>query len=473
MAFGDGGDYESQKMLDVYIYDYLMKRNRHEVAAIFAREVNITISPLVIDSPTGFLSEWWSIFWDVYSARIPASHLAMPSGPSVQAAQRVVNEQLNKSPNVPKPNVNHQNSGKLPSPDFDNNMMGQSVATVNHQSFGKLPMSPGLDNNEMGQSSATSVNHHNFGKLPMSLDFDNNMMGQSVASVNHLNYGKLPMSPSFNNNMMGQSFVASVNHQNSGKLPTSPGFDNNMMGQFAASVDHQNFGTLPMSPDFDDNLMRQYATNVNDQNFGKLPMSHDFDNSLMGQFAASVNYQNSRNLHMNSSFDSNMMGQSATSVNYQNSTKLPMTLDFNSNLMGQSSAASVFASNLFAEEHSKIPAKDSNSIMRLLDVDNCTLSKASLSHASNSQPQIPERVVPQQTARDNNYGVAFGGTSSGVAFGRTSSSVSLQGTSSMDSSLFVVPKPLVPRAESHDAGLYRILLLCALLEKHKAQQPHC
>ncbi|KAI7996841.1 hypothetical protein LOK49_LG10G00965 [Camellia lanceoleosa] len=331
-------------------------------------------------------------------------------------------------------------------------------------------------------------------------------MGQSfAASVNHQNSGKLPMSPSFDNNMMGQS-AASVTYQNFRKLPMSLDFDN-MMRKFATSVDRQNFGTLPMSPDFDNNMMRQYATNVKDQNSRKLPTSPNFDNSLMEQFVASVNYQNFKKLPMSSGFD-NMMGQSATSVNYQNSTKLLMTLGFNNNLIGQSSTASVLASNFFEEEHSKIPAKDLNSNMRLLDVDNFTLSKASLScarsavairplheaqHQSshwnraphrneaptgsncslheptftleiNSQLQIPERVAPQQTTRDNSHGVAFGGTSSGIAF---------RGTSSMDSSLFAVPKFLVPRAESRDVGLYRILLLCALLEKNTAQQPRC
>ncbi|KAI7998668.1 hypothetical protein LOK49_LG10G01178 [Camellia lanceoleosa] len=229
-----------------------------------------------------------------------------------------------------------------------------------------------------------------------------------------------------------------------------------------------------MSPNFDNNMMRQYATNVNDQNSGKLPMSADFDNSLMEQFAASVNYQNFKKLPMSSGFD-NMMGQSATSVNYQNSTKLLMTLSFNNNLIGQSSTASqevhqpsnwsrsaVAIRPLHEAQHQSSHWSRAPHRNEAPTGSNCSLHEPTFTLEINSQLQIPERVAPQQTTRDNSHGVAFGGTSSGIAF---------RGTSSMDSSLFAVPKFLVPRAESRDVGLYRILLLCALLEKNTAQQP--
>ncbi|KAL0407382.1 UNVERIFIED_CONTAM: hypothetical protein Slati_4052100 [Sesamum latifolium] len=39
----------------------------HETAEIFAREANVCLKPVALDPPEGFLSEWWSLFWSVYS----------------------------------------------------------------------------------------------------------------------------------------------------------------------------------------------------------------------------------------------------------------------------------------------------------------------------------------------------------------------------------------------------------------------
>lgn len=56
-------------MLDVYIYDYLVKRNLHNSAKAFMNEGKVATDPVAIDAPGGFLFEWWSIFWDIFDAR--------------------------------------------------------------------------------------------------------------------------------------------------------------------------------------------------------------------------------------------------------------------------------------------------------------------------------------------------------------------------------------------------------------------
>uniref|UniRef100_A0A0E0FY13 LisH domain-containing protein n=1 Tax=Oryza nivara TaxID=4536 RepID=A0A0E0FY13_ORYNI len=62
-------NWEADKMLDVYIYDYLVKRNMHNTAKAFMTEGKVATDPVAIDAPGGFLFEWWSIFWDIFDAR--------------------------------------------------------------------------------------------------------------------------------------------------------------------------------------------------------------------------------------------------------------------------------------------------------------------------------------------------------------------------------------------------------------------
>ncbi|XP_075502974.1 uncharacterized protein LOC142540587 isoform X4 [Primulina tabacum] len=60
-------DWDAQKMLDKYVHDYMIRNNMHDAANIFAEEANICLRPVAINSEEGFLAEWWSLFWDVYS----------------------------------------------------------------------------------------------------------------------------------------------------------------------------------------------------------------------------------------------------------------------------------------------------------------------------------------------------------------------------------------------------------------------
>lgn len=62
--------WDAEKMLDVYVYDYFVKRNLHATAQKFLAERKISTHPIAIDAPGGFLFEWWSVFWDIYMARV-------------------------------------------------------------------------------------------------------------------------------------------------------------------------------------------------------------------------------------------------------------------------------------------------------------------------------------------------------------------------------------------------------------------
>ncbi|KAG8061921.1 hypothetical protein GUJ93_ZPchr0003g17563 [Zizania palustris] len=78
-------NWEADKMLDVYIYDYLVKRNLHNTAKAFMTEGKVATDPVAIDAPGGFLFEWWSIFWDIYHAR---SREKPPQAPPIDTNTR-------------------------------------------------------------------------------------------------------------------------------------------------------------------------------------------------------------------------------------------------------------------------------------------------------------------------------------------------------------------------------------------------
>ncbi|KAK8466575.1 hypothetical protein PHAVU_008G125400 [Phaseolus vulgaris] len=67
-------NWEADKMLDVYIYDYLMKRKLHATAKAFVAEGKVATDPVAIDAPGGFLYEWWSVFWDIFISRTNEKH---------------------------------------------------------------------------------------------------------------------------------------------------------------------------------------------------------------------------------------------------------------------------------------------------------------------------------------------------------------------------------------------------------------
>ncbi|XP_020094032.1 transcriptional corepressor LEUNIG_HOMOLOG-like isoform X2 [Ananas comosus] len=73
------GTWEADKMLDVYIYDYLLKRNLQATAKSFMAEGKVATDPVAIDAPGGFLFEWWSVFWDIFIARTNGKHSEVAS----------------------------------------------------------------------------------------------------------------------------------------------------------------------------------------------------------------------------------------------------------------------------------------------------------------------------------------------------------------------------------------------------------
>ncbi|XP_073148375.1 uncharacterized protein [Henckelia pumila] len=95
--------WDAQKMLDKYIHDYMIKNNMHDAAVIFAEEANICLRPVAINSEEGFLAEWWSLFWDVYSD-ILSKHPTTIEG---YASKNAGNWSQNILPEMARPDMNY------------------------------------------------------------------------------------------------------------------------------------------------------------------------------------------------------------------------------------------------------------------------------------------------------------------------------------------------------------------------------
>ncbi|GMJ09013.1 LEUNIG_homolog, MUCILAGE-MODIFIED 1 [Hibiscus trionum] len=97
-------NWEADKMLDVYIHDYLLKRKLHASAKAFMTEGKVASDPVAIDAPGGFLFEWWSVFWDIFIARTNEKHSVSaaaytelqrrdPSHPALGGSVNIINSE--------------------------------------------------------------------------------------------------------------------------------------------------------------------------------------------------------------------------------------------------------------------------------------------------------------------------------------------------------------------------------------------
>ncbi|KAF5473073.1 hypothetical protein F2P56_009716 [Juglans regia] len=97
-------DWDAEKMFELYLHDYLMKRKMHKTAAIFRNEANLGETHVDVVSPEGFLHEWWSMFYDVYASRQLGSQPAKEGGP---VKMRIPST-------IPQAAMNRHRPGQLP-----------------------------------------------------------------------------------------------------------------------------------------------------------------------------------------------------------------------------------------------------------------------------------------------------------------------------------------------------------------------
>ncbi|KAJ0035902.1 hypothetical protein Pint_25393 [Pistacia integerrima] len=131
-------NWEADKMLDVYIYDYLVKKKLHSTAKSFMTEGKVAPDPVAIDAPGGFLFEWWSVFWDIFIARTNEKH-SEAAASYIEAQQVKAKEQqqmqmqqlqLMRQVQMQQRNPNHPSLGGPVSAVNSEGMVGQSNASA-------------------------------------------------------------------------------------------------------------------------------------------------------------------------------------------------------------------------------------------------------------------------------------------------------------------------------------------------------
>ncbi|XP_030923895.1 transcriptional corepressor LEUNIG_HOMOLOG-like isoform X3 [Quercus lobata] len=130
-------NWEADKMLDVYIYDYLMKKKLHATAKSFMTEGKVALDPVAIDAPGGFLFEWWSVFWDIFIARTNDKHsdtaAAYIEGQQVKTKEQQLQMhqlQLMRQAQLQRRDPNHPPLGSPGNAISSEGMLGQSTASA-------------------------------------------------------------------------------------------------------------------------------------------------------------------------------------------------------------------------------------------------------------------------------------------------------------------------------------------------------
>ncbi|KAI3466684.1 hypothetical protein Pfo_023347 [Paulownia fortunei] len=128
--------------LDLYIHNYLIRKNMHTTAEIFAREANFYPKAVAINPPEGFLSEWWSLFWSVYSAKFPKhTEAAEDSSSKFRVISNAGNVPQNVHPVIPSPDANYMLQNICPTiqrPGIPNLLQTISSTTMPRPDIGNL-----------------------------------------------------------------------------------------------------------------------------------------------------------------------------------------------------------------------------------------------------------------------------------------------------------------------------------------------
>ncbi|XP_019439569.1 PREDICTED: transcriptional corepressor LEUNIG-like isoform X1 [Lupinus angustifolius] len=101
-------NWEADKMLDVYIYNYLVKRQLHTSASVFQAEANVPTEFVAIDAPNSFLFEWWSVFWDIFIGRTDQKHSEAAAFYIKSQQSKAQEMQKRQEHQSPIPNQNQQ-----------------------------------------------------------------------------------------------------------------------------------------------------------------------------------------------------------------------------------------------------------------------------------------------------------------------------------------------------------------------------
>ncbi|KAK7412357.1 hypothetical protein VNO78_03812 [Psophocarpus tetragonolobus] len=159
--------------LRLYLHDYMIKRGMHNAAEMFKKEAQIPDHPVfsVIDSPDGFLHEWWSIFYEVFTSRQAKMQEIGTGSSSKVPVMMIDNAGNNMPPKIPQILMTEQRTPQFQANSSFNNIMAQQQPACvipsmmyNKEHLGYLPenVEPSfhdLVTNNMKFFSGTSSNY--------------------------------------------------------------------------------------------------------------------------------------------------------------------------------------------------------------------------------------------------------------------------------------------------------------------------
>ncbi|XP_024627223.1 transcriptional corepressor LEUNIG_HOMOLOG isoform X2 [Medicago truncatula] len=119
-------NWEADKVLDVYIHDYFLKRRLHNTAKAFMAEGKVSTDPVAIDAPGGFLFEWWSVFWDIFISRTNEKH-------SEAAASYIEQTKVREQPQIQQLQRMQQRNAQLQRRDPNHPGLGGSLNPMNSE----------------------------------------------------------------------------------------------------------------------------------------------------------------------------------------------------------------------------------------------------------------------------------------------------------------------------------------------------
>ncbi|KAI9121601.1 hypothetical protein K1719_008634 [Acacia pycnantha] len=120
--------WDPDKMLQLYILDYMKRRGMDTTAEIFQKESDVIDASVVIRSPEGFLHEWWSVFYDIYAPRNLKHEDIGPEACSNVELQRTNSGRRNLPPRIPQ--LSKQRPQLLQIDPTTNNMMEQPATCL-------------------------------------------------------------------------------------------------------------------------------------------------------------------------------------------------------------------------------------------------------------------------------------------------------------------------------------------------------
>ncbi|CAI8591125.1 unnamed protein product [Vicia faba] len=126
---------DTHAMFRYFLHDYLMKKGMYSTAAVFMNETTVPENPtypkcldLEVDSPEGFLHEWWSIFYETYLSRVIRLQGSDPQ--SSNKVPRMSNTPMDDSSSfrIPQIPMNEQRSQQFQASSSFNNIMAQQAS---------------------------------------------------------------------------------------------------------------------------------------------------------------------------------------------------------------------------------------------------------------------------------------------------------------------------------------------------------